>query len=276
MPVDGLLDALVALYGGSVQTWLFRTTPAALTLFLALATIQVSWDGLMWAITDTPDIPGRAFRKFLVLSLLYTLIVALPFWLPPVLSTFELLARQATGLAGLSPSRIFDQGLSLALSLFDSWKEVAVLANPAAMVFRLVTFFLVLVAFTAIAFQMARVLVEGAVVLGGGVLFLGFAGHRATFGLSEGFIRYALDVGVRVYVVYLLVAVGRDLGATWDELVRNQSLLGLFTFDVRLHLVIAASALLFAYLVWSLPPTISRHVAGAFSLSGHNPLADTR
>jgi type IV secretion system protein TrbL len=276
MPVDGMLDALVALYGGSVETWLFRTTPATLTLFLTLATIQISWDALMWAVLDVPDVAGRAFRKFLVLSLLYTLIAALPFWLPPVLSTFEVLARQATGLAGLSPSRIFDQGLSLALSLFDSWQEVALLANPVAMVFRLVTFFVVLVAFTAIAVQMARVLVEGAVVLGGGVLFLGFAGHRATFGLSEGFIRYALDVGVRVYVVYLLVAVGRDLGATWDELVRSHSLLGILFFDVRLHFVVAASAFLFAFLVWSLPPTVSRQVTGAFSLSGHNPLADTR
>lgn len=274
MPVDGMLDAIVALYSSSVSTWLFRVTPVALTLFLALATLQISWDALMWAVLDEPGIPGKAFRKFIVLSLLYTLIVALPFWLPALLSSFEVVAQRATGLSGLSPSRIFEQGLLLALSLFDTWKEAALLLNPAASVFRVATFFVVLFAFTAIAVQLARVLVEGAVVLGGGVLFLGFAAHRSTFGLAEGFIRYALDVGVRVYVVYLLVAVGKDLGATWDELVRSQSLLGLF--DIRLHLVVAASAFLFAFLVWSLPPTVSRHVAGSFSLAGHNPLADRR
>lgn len=274
MPVDGMLDALVALYSSSVSTWLFRVTPIALTLFLALATLQIAWDGLMWAVLDEPGIPGKAFRKFLVLSLLYTLIVALPFWLPALLSSFEELAQRATGLSGLSPSRILDQGLSLALGLFDSWKEAALLIIPFAGLFRFVTFLVVLVAFAAIAIQMARVLVEGAVVLGGGVLFLGFAAHRATFGMAEGFLRYTLDVGVRVYVVYLLVAVGKDLGATWDELIRSTSVLGLF--DLRLHLVVASSAVLFAFLVWSLPPTVSRHVAGSFSLAGHNPLADRR
>lgn len=274
MTVDGMLDAIVALYSSSVSTWLFRVTPVALTLFLALATLQIGWDALMWAVLDEPGIPGKAFRKFLVLSLLYTLIVALPFWLPMFLSSFEVIAQRATGLTGLSPSRIFAQGLSLAFGLFDSWQEVALLINPLSAVFRIVTFFVVLIAFVAIAIQMARVLVEGAVVLGGGVLFLGFAGHRATFGLTEGFLRYALDVGVRVYVVYLLVAVGKDLGATWDEMVQAQSLLSLF--DLRLHFVVTASAVLFAFLVWSLPPTVSRHVAGSFSLSGQNPLADRR
>ena len=276
MPVDGMLDAVVALYGGSVETWLLRVTPAALALFVALATVQLSWDALMWAVLDEPGVAGKAFRKFLVLSFFYGLIVLLPFWLPPVLSTFEELARRATGLDGLSPSRIFEQGLALALGLFDSWKEVALLLNPAAVFFRLVTFFLVLAAFTAVALQMARVLVEGAVVLGGGVLFLGFAGHRSTFGLAEGFLRYALDVGVRVYVLYLLVSVGKDLGATWDEIMRAQTFLGVLHFDVRIHFVVTASAVLFAILVWSLPPSVSRHVAGAFSLSGQNPLSDRR
>lgn len=274
MPIDGMLDGIVALYSGSISTWLLRVTPVALTLFLTLATLQVAWDALMWAVLDEPGLVGKMLRKFLVLSLLYSLILLLPFWLPPLLSSFEQLAQRATGLEGLSPSSIFDQGLALALGLFDSWHAVALVVNPISIPFQIVTFFLVLFAFVAIAIQMARVLVEGAVVLGGGVVFLGFAGHRATFGLTEGFLRYALDVGVRVYVVYLLVSVGRDLGATWDELVRAQGFL--VHFDVRVPFVITASALLFAYLVWSLPPLVARHVAGSFSLAGHNPLADRR
>lgn len=274
MPVDGMLDALVALYSGSVSTWLLRVTPVALTLFVALATLQLSWDALMWAVLDEPGVAGKALRKLFVLSFLYSLILLLPAWLPPLLSGFEQLAQRATGLDGLSPSSIFDQGLALALGLFDSWHAVALVVNPISIPFQVVTFFLVLLAFTAIAIQMARVLVEGAIVLGGGAVFLGFAGHRATFGLTEGFLRYALDVGVRVYVVYLLVAVGKDLGATWDQLVRAQGFE--VHFDLRVPLVVTASALLFAYLVWALPPVVSRHVAGSFSLAGHNPLADRR
>lgn len=269
---DGILDSLVRLFSNSTLPFMERGVAVALSVFVLLATIHITWDLLMWALRDRGDVLALAMRKFLLLSFFYLLIIALPLWLPRLLGSFEHLGRLVTGLDGLSPSSIFEQGVALAFSLFDSWKKVLIALIPFAGTIQTVSFFAVLTAFTVIAFQLARVLVEGSLVLGGLVVFLGASAHRATFGLFEGYVRYAFDVGIRVFVVYLLVGVGHNLGAEWDRLLTEASLADLL--DPRFLLSITASACLYAFLVWSLPKTIASTLLGSFNFAGHNPLAD--
>jgi hypothetical protein len=102
------------------------------------------------------------------------------------------------------------------------------------------------------------------------VIFLAFSAHRMTFGLFEGYIRYALDVGIRVYLVYVLVWVGHDLGTQLDAMVRDANLLDLT--DPRLLLTVPAAAVLYALIVWSLPKTIAGRLVEGLSFSGINPL----
>lgn len=270
---DPVLDSVVRLFGAAAPAHLATASNIALSLFVLLATLQLTWDLLMWVLRDEPNLVGKAVRKFLILSFFFLLIGAIPLWLPQLLGSFERLGQEVTGLDALSPSSVFFQGVSLAITLFDSWKKVLItLFLPFAGTLQAITFFAVLLSFTVIAFQMARVLVEGALVLGGMVVFLAAAGHRATFGLAEGYLRYALDVGIRVFVVYLLVSVGSDLGPEWDRMVRQATLTELA--DPRFHLAIPTSAVFFALIVWSVPKTIAAKLGDSFSLSGINPLGD--
>jgi len=270
---DGVLDSIVRLYADASAVFMERGVVVALTLFAVLAAIHVSWDVVQWALFDRKNAAGLAVRKFFLLSFFYTLILALPLWLPRMLDSFEQLGKVVTGLDGLSPSSVFTQGVALAFSLFGSWKSIlATLTVPAAGALQLVTFFAVLIAFTVIAFQLARVLIEGSLVLGGLVVFLAGAAHRMTFGLFEGYVRYLVDVGIRVFVVYLLVGVGHNLGAEWDRMVTEASLLEIA--DPRFLLAIAASALFYAMLVWQLPKKIASVLTGSFNFAGHNPHTD--
>lgn len=273
MPTEPVLDGLVRLYTASAGQFVGPARDVALSLFVVLASLQLTWDLVMWVVLDRRNAVGLLLRKFFLLSFFYTLIGAIPLWLPRILAGFEALGQRVTGLDGLSPSSIFTQGVSLAVTVFDSLKDVLITVFvPFAGTFRVVTFFCVLIAFTVIAFQLARVLVEAALVLGGLVVFLAGAGHKMTFGLFEGYVRYALDVGIRVFVVYLLVAVGADLAQTWDVMMQEATVLELA--DPRFHLSIPAGAGLFALLVWTLPKTISQRLAESLSFAGHNPLSD--
>jgi P-type conjugative transfer protein TrbL len=243
--------------------------PLLVPLYVLFFTVQFGWDLVRWTFAGTANALGLAARKILVFLLTYGLLIMLPLWLPAILAGWEWLGRTATGLPGLSPSSIFEQGLSLALSMFDSFGEIATLALAPVGTFRTLAALIVLVAFGAAALQLARVLVEASVALGGLVVLLVFAGLSITFGLAEGYLRYVLDIGVRAYVVYLLVAVGSDLGAQWDDVVTSSSV-----FDLRLHLAILLGAVFFALLVWTLPRTISQHVGGGVSFAGLNPMGD--
>lgn len=273
MGTEPILDGIVNLYRASAAQYLIPARDVALSLFVVLATLQLSWDLVLWVVQDREHAVGLLLRKFFLLSFFYTLIGAIPLWLPRILASFELLGQRVTGLPGLSPSSIFGQGISLAITVFDSWKDILITVFlPPALTLKSITFLAILVSFAVIAFQLARVLVEASLVLGGMVVFLAGAGHKMVFGLFEGFFRYALDVGIRVFVTYLLVAVGADLAATWDQMIQEATLLDLLS--PRFQLSIPVGAVFFAILVWSVPKTIAARLTESVSFSGHNPLAD--
>ena len=126
----------------------------------------------------------------------------------------------------------------------------------------------VLIAWTVIAFHLAKLLVESAIAIGGLPIMLAFAGHSVTFGMAEGFFRYVIHLGVRIYVTYLLVGVGRHLAVEWAQDIQLGFPLEIMTDSVTL----AAGAALFALLVVALPRTIAQHVAGGVSFAGLNPM----
>lgn len=273
MLAEPVLDSVVRLFGANSQALMGNAIGITLPLFVLLVGLQWAWDLIMWVLLDDEHFVGKALRRFLLHSFFYLLIVALPLWLPQILGGFERLGQEVTGLGGLSPSSLFFQGVSLAFSLYASWKAILItLFIPFAGTLQAVTFFCVLIAFTVMAFQLGRVLVEAAVVLGGMVVFLAMSAHKMTFGLFEGYVRYLVDVGIRVYVVYLLVFVGQNLGMEWDAMVRDATAFELA--DPRFHLAIPAAAVFYALLVWSLPKTISARLTESFSFAGHNPLSD--
>ena len=163
MNPDAILDQMVAMYAQATPAVLGRVAPLLVPLYVLFFTVQFGWDLVRWTFAGTANALGLAARKILVFLLTYGLLIMLPLWLPAILAGWEWLGRTATGLPGLSPSSIFEQGLSLALSMFDSWAEVATLALAPVGTFRTLAALIVLVAFGAAALQLARVLVEASV-----------------------------------------------------------------------------------------------------------------
>jgi type IV secretion system protein TrbL len=267
---EGLLNEMVALYGASSAVMLARVVPLILPLHVALFTVQFGWDLVVWTLAGEESVLARAARKLLVFLFSYGLIILLPIWLAPFLQGWEWLGQEVSGLAGLSPSAIFDQGLSLGFTLFDSWAKVISVVVPGVGTYRTLAMVIVIAAFGLVALQLARLLVEAAIALGGLPILLAFLGHRATFGMGEGFLRYLVDLGVRIYVVFLIVGVGRDLGAEWERMLSSWS----GVLDPRVSFVILLSSILFALLVWALPRTIAQKVSGGFGFGGINPLAE--
>ena len=74
-----------------------------------------------------------------------------------------------------------------------------------ALVFCAVVIF---IAYLAIAIQFVVAMVESYLVIGAGVIFLGFGGSRWTAAYVERYIAYAVSVGMKILVLYLLVGAG--------------------------------------------------------------------
>ena len=122
---------------------------------------------------------------------------------------------------------------------------------------RLVVFF---VAFLIIAAQMVIALVEGFIVLSGGVLLLGFLGSpwTARFGLA--YFNALIGVGTKLFMIYIIVALGGGLVTGWQAtMAGGVNLAGAFS-------ILGVSAL-FSFIAWSIPAYGQALASGAVSAS---------
>lgn len=268
---DGTLDAIVTLFQGASLPLFGRIFGPMRFLFLTLFVIDFSWDAGIGLLTDRPDFWGRIVRKLVVFALLYGFLLTVPFWLWRLLDGFAFLAQDVTGLNGLSPSSVLDTGVELFFSMFTAWEGIASFVNPVGLALRLLTALTLLFAFVLIAAYQLRVLIESALALGALPFFLGFAGHKLTWGFAEGFLRYVAHLGVRLFVVYLLVGVGANLAGIWRSTLEQATLFDVFA-DPQIFIAIPVTAAIWAGLVFKLPDAVAREITGPFSMSGLNPM----
>jgi type IV secretion system protein TrbL len=136
--------------------------------------------------------------------------------------------------------------------------------NPVTAVFIALLAFGIWIAFVAIASQLLRVLVESYVILTGGVIFLGFAGFRATAAYAENYINYAVAVGIKIFLLYLIVGVGMTVVAGWAPLLQADNW-NIGAGDASLLPEIFGGSLLFASLAVGIPGTIAARITGTHS-----------
>src|SRR5207244_4888485 len=91
-------------------------------------------------------------------------------------------------------------------------------ATTMALVFCAVIIF---IAYLAIAIQFVVAMVESYLVIGAGVIFLGFGGSRWTAAYVERYVAYAVSVGMKILVLYLLVGAGMTVSTGWIAVAEN-------------------------------------------------------
>jgi type IV secretion system protein TrbL len=124
-----------------------------------------------------------------------------------------------------------------------------------------ITAIVVVVAYAIIAAQLLVVLVESYIVIGGGILLLGFSGSRWTKFFSERYLSYVASVGVKLFVLYLIMGVGMTIAARWVPLLESGGFSPLPLFYVM------GGSLVFLFLTWHIPSVAGAMMAGAVTLS---------
>src|SRR6202011_6063043 len=79
----------------------------------------------------------------------------------------------------------------------------------------------VVIAFAIIAGQLLITLIESYIVIGAGVFMLGFTGSRWTLVFGEKYVGYAVSVGIKLFMLELIVGLGYALGQQWSALFGN-------------------------------------------------------
>jgi P-type conjugative transfer protein TrbL len=260
--MDGaLLDELLTAFQQAAGPMLRRLTPQLLLLLTTTFLVQTAWDLLFSAVDDRPLLP-MVLRKILAYSFLFLLATNLATLLPILLDTFSRMGQSIGGLGSLSPEAVFRHGLALATTLYRGWGTEFSRMLPGIGVFPQVAFFLVAGAFALVALQILRTLIEAALSVSGLAVLLGFWGLRLTRGISDGYIRFLLEVSGRLFALLLVVAVGQNFALSW-----NNRLQGVQEFDPVTGFTVLLAAATFAFVAWALPNRVGRLVSHGFTFN---------
>ena len=259
-----VLDGIGQQYQAASRLWRPRLIPVAQRLFMLLAGIEFAVSGAIWAIRrdSLDDIAAKFLLKFTLVAFLLALITSFTFWIPPIVNGFAAAGERAIGGLTVSPSGVLDIGRETSLKVLATLDVGVMLKNPAMAIFGAIAALIIALAYIAIAAQLILVLVESYVVLGGGVLFLGFSAFRGTAGFAENLIAYTFGVGIKIFLLYLIVGLGTEIARGWIPLIQTSTFFG----PASPLLQVVGGAVIFAVLAIRIPHVVAGRLAGQGSM----------
>jgi type IV secretion system protein TrbL len=259
-------------YKGLQNGWIAKLLGAAQRLFFLLAGIEVAWSFTLLAIekADFQALTATIVRKIMWIGIFYAILLygitpAGGGWIPAIIDSFHILGQNASSVGPLGPSAIVGFGVNMCVDLLFSLKGADFLtsfASSMALIFCAVVIF---IAYLAIAIQFVVAMVESYLVIGAGVIFLGFGGSRWTAAYVERYIAYAVSVGMKILVLYLLVGAGMTVSQGWIAVAQNAAT---SADPARTGFDLAAAAVMFLCVCWMSPKISSAMLGGVASMSG--------
>lgn len=253
-----VLDNTQDAYRTTTRAWLGPISLIARRLFAALAVIEVTISAALWTLRrgSLDEMAARFLLKFILLSFVLMLITGAGYWTPVLVNSFAT-AGQATGIVPVpaGPSEIVDIGTTIAFYNIDTRGLGLSPADFLTASFALVSRLVVIGAFLFVAAQVVLAWVESYVALAGGVIFLGFGAFRGTAQYAENYLNYLVFLGIRLFLLYLLLGVGIAI------LQGNLASLPPAMLPKQMAEVMAI-AVIFAVLVLRIPNSAASRVAG--------------
>jgi len=263
-----MINQMVELFRQATSSWYAELLPIAQNVFVVLATITMIWSALWWILErDDPSQVYVAFlRRFFALGFFWAVLLNANLWIPAVIDGFAVAGQRAAGAAAggtprLNPGEVLDQGVTIAVQAFQGAKVSGILESIGTALVSAIGGVLILLAFVGITAQLVITLVEMYVVIGAGVLLLAFAASPWTLSFAERYFSYAVAVGIKLFVLYLIVGLGSAIVTGW------QATLAETNASVDALLSVVGAALVYMLLAWQVPSLAASLIGGGLALT---------
>jgi type IV secretion system protein TrbL len=262
---DAILDGIQRQFGAATGGWYGAIFPYARKLFFALALIELTWAAALWALDrDDPSSVAAAFlRKVIATAFFYAILLNAGVWIPATINSFSGIGAAAAGINELTPSGVLSQGIDLAAKMLEPLGLLGFLSATIATMIGGLAALGVVFSFAIIAAQLLLTNVESYLMVGGGVLLLGFAGSRWTTDISSRYLSYAVAIGIKLFTLYLIMGIGNSLAGQWGVLLASPEA----TLNPRIYFQILGGALSYMMLAWYIPSLASSLYSGTVAIS---------
>jgi len=265
----GILTGVAEQFHTATAPWTTTALGYAREVFFALVAIEIAWSGITYVLQkdSLPDFLAALLLKLLSVGFFFILLQPEygPAWISDIVSSFMQAGSGVSGEATFQtsdPSAIFGCGTDIAGAMLKSLSGHVFTFNLLDIIEAFLTALLcalgVVIAFAIAAGQLLITLIESYIVIGGGVFMLGFTGSRWTLVFGEKYIGYVFSVGIKLFMLELVVGVGYGLGRQWAAIFGNA-----VTPPPEAYLEVVGAALIFALLAWQIPGLAAALMNGA-------------
>lgn len=294
---QGMLDSVVNNAANASGGWMQQSLDFAKTLFFGLAALEFVWAAMQLTLQkgELSELAVGLLMKIIALSFFSMVLLYAPDWIPKVIDSFKQAGAAVGGSSysttgstnmqtcasgTLSPSAVIDQGLCVSSKLTSSSLEqmgvddgspgfIDVVKNFFPMMLLGLASLATMIGFVVLAIQLTVTLIESYIVIGGGVLMLGFMGSRWTMNYGERFFGYAVSIGVKLFTLYLIVAMGESFVNSLVNYISNDIAQN-GTVSMNTMLGTTAASLMYGAMGYLVPGLAGSMLNGSPSLSMSN------
>ncbi|QKE39949.1 MAG: P-type conjugative transfer protein TrbL [Ferrovum myxofaciens] len=270
---SNVLTGIQNMVQSSSAGWMSASLSLAQNLFVGLAGIEIAWTGIHWVLkkNDLSDFIASFALKMISILFFYMLLGLAPTWIPMIINSFAQ-AGQIVGASGgggippvvtLDPSGVFEQGMTVSGAIWTAFGNASAAMGIgqtfAGALATLLGSVFAIIAYGLLALQILITNIESYIIIGGGALLLGFNGSKWTQVFAEKYLGYAVSVGIKLFVLYLIVGLGQNLATTWV------TQLGTFTPETVIQ--VGAAALIYGAMGIMVPGLAGSMLNGSPSMS---------
>jgi P-type conjugative transfer protein TrbL len=214
-PADlGVMTDQVIRFEQVVKGWLPEAKRLARGLLILLIGLELLVSGAMWGLSRTgPDqIVYRLTIKIFVFALILKVIqdTGVPgglLNLEHIPNGFRAMAAGVTQLDPVYPSDVMRSCSDVINSVWEAATSSSWMFVWVAKDFVLASTLIIFLAFAFVAIRLFIAILHSILVAIAGLVLLGFAGFRATAGIADRYLAWAIAVSIRLFLIQILVAV---------------------------------------------------------------------
>ncbi|MBU0682724.1 MAG: P-type conjugative transfer protein TrbL [Candidatus Omnitrophica bacterium] len=269
-----VFNEIVAQYNVVLGPFTNRGLMLARWLFITLAGIQIVWSAILWILNkDDPHSIIISFaKKIMVIAFFWAVLLNYHSWIPAIFNSFYKAGLIVSGAKASSPTAIVERGLELWTVIMAKSSTLGPIKNIVAGLTALFAGSCILFILCRIACEMVLILIGGQLILFGGTIMLGFAGSSWTMKYAERYFNTAVNLGVKMMFIILVVGTGESLSAKWVTLIEDANLKNL----QNAYLSVVAASFVYYYIALRVPDMAASLLTGSFSIGfGHNDASIT-
>lgn len=267
----GIFDNILEQYMKKAVTWEDGLRRIALSLFGGLATISLAWTFIKIMLQKneaTAFIPTITLQIFTLGFFLY--LVEKGTWIARLIITSFTAAGERVGNtdSALTPSWVAINGMDCVFRIVEKAADLGLTEQVSLGLPLLLCGLLLCFAFVGVAILLLVTLIESYFVLYGGVILLGFGALPWTREIPKNYLIYAINVGVKLFVLSLVIGVGVQYSSDWPAMIANSEVGDLLPNVIYL----LSGAAVFVAVAWKVPGIAAAISSGALNFNASDVL----